>query len=91
MAIRQSLLLRADGVEEPAGLRDTAREREEEADQLSRSGSLDIPRSHTSVLVPFHERVPSKAKAQTVALQAAKKWINPLSACCRYIYATTDK
>jgi hypothetical protein len=34
------------------------------------------PRSDTSVLVPFHKRVPSEAEAQAVALQAAKKWID---------------
>ena len=34
------------------------------------------PRSHTSVVVPFHKRVPSEAEAQAVALQAAKKWID---------------
>ena len=34
------------------------------------------PRSDTSVLVPFHQRVPSEAEAQAVALQAAKKWID---------------
>ena len=93
LAIRQSLLLRADKVNEPAGLPRHRGPRTcgEEADQLCRSGSLDIPRSHMSVPVPFQERVPSKAKAQTVALQAPKKWINPLSACCRYICVTTDK
>jgi hypothetical protein len=34
------------------------------------------PRSETSVVVPFHQRVPSEAEAQAVALQAAKKWID---------------
>jgi hypothetical protein len=36
----------------------------------------DDPSSHTSVIVPFHQRVPSEAEAQAVALQAAKKWID---------------
>ena len=34
------------------------------------------PQSHPSVVVPFHQRVPSEAEAQAVALQAAKKWID---------------
>jgi len=34
------------------------------------------PRPDTSVIVPFHKRVPSEAEAQAVALQAAKKWID---------------
>ena len=36
----------------------------------------DDPRRHPSVVVPFHQRVPSEAEAQAVALQAAKKWID---------------
>jgi hypothetical protein len=36
----------------------------------------DDPKSQTSVVVPFHQRVPSEAEAQAVALQAAKKWID---------------
>ena len=36
----------------------------------------DHPGSQTSVVVPFHQRVPSEAEAQAVALQAAKKWID---------------
>ena len=34
------------------------------------------PRSDTSVVVPFHKRVPSEAEAQAGALHAAKKWID---------------
>ena len=34
------------------------------------------PRSDTSVLVPFHQRVPSEAEAQAVALQTAKKLLD---------------
>ena len=36
----------------------------------------DDPRSHTSVVVPFHRRVSSEAEARAVALQASKKWID---------------
>jgi hypothetical protein len=31
--------------------------------------------SHTSVVVPFTERVPSETEALAVAFQTAKKWI----------------
>jgi hypothetical protein len=34
------------------------------------------PDSHTGVVVPFHQRVPSETEALAVALQAAKKWID---------------
>jgi hypothetical protein len=36
----------------------------------------DAPKRRTSVVVPFHQRVPPEAEAEAVALQAAKRWID---------------